>query len=69
MPARSLALFAEHPRIDAVLAVIHADDGDLYAAAAKGVLKLVLPAAGRRHAPGFGLAGPRALAPALPDTC
>ncbi|MDQ0468427.1 bifunctional 2-C-methyl-D-erythritol 4-phosphate cytidylyltransferase/2-C-methyl-D-erythritol 2,4-cyclodiphosphate synthase [Labrys wisconsinensis] len=65
--ARSLALFAEHPRIDAVLAVIHADDGDLYAAAAKGVPKLVPPVAGGGTRQASGLAGLRALAPAPPD--
>ncbi len=43
--ARSLALFALHPRIDGVHAVIHEDDRDLYAEAAAG-LTLASPVSG-----------------------
>ena len=42
---RSLSAFASHPGVDAVRAVIHADDGDLYARAAQG-LELLPPVPG-----------------------
>lgn len=35
--SRSLALFVEHPRISRIHAVIHADDGDRFAAATAGI--------------------------------
>lgn len=43
---RTLRTFAEHPGIDAVLTVIHADDRDAYALAASGLPKLLPPCRG-----------------------
>jgi 2-C-methyl-D-erythritol 4-phosphate cytidylyltransferase/2-C-methyl-D-erythritol 2,4-cyclodiphosphate synthase len=43
---RTLRLLAMHPEVTAVLAVIHSDDSDLFADAARGLPKILAPAFG-----------------------
>jgi 2-C-methyl-D-erythritol 4-phosphate cytidylyltransferase/2-C-methyl-D-erythritol 2,4-cyclodiphosphate synthase len=44
--ARSLEAFSRHPRVTSIVAVIHPDDADLYAAASAGLAKLIKPVPG-----------------------
>jgi 2-C-methyl-D-erythritol 4-phosphate cytidylyltransferase / 2-C-methyl-D-erythritol 2,4-cyclodiphosphate synthase len=65
---RTLAAFAAHPAVDAVVAVIHADDAELYAACAAGSwTKLRPPVAGGATRQASVLAGLEALAGDPPD--
>ena len=64
--AHTLALFAGHPRIDGVRAVIHQDDRDLYDEAAQG-LELLTPTGGgdsRQESVRLGLESLAEVAPA-----
>lgn len=65
--ARSLAAFAGHEAVGAVLAVIHPEDEALYRAAATGLPKLRPPALGGASRQASVLAGLRALDATSPD--
>jgi 2-C-methyl-D-erythritol 4-phosphate cytidylyltransferase/2-C-methyl-D-erythritol 2,4-cyclodiphosphate synthase len=68
--ARSLAAFLDHPAIDLVQPVIHADDGALYAKAIEGIAspKLLAPVTGGASRQQSVLSGLRALEPRAPGT-
>lgn len=65
--ARSLALFADHPAVQQVVAVIHPDDRVLYENAVGGAAPLLAPVLGGESRQASCLAGLRALAADPPD--
>lgn len=64
---RTLRLFAQHPGVDAVQAVIHPDDADLFAQASVGLPKQRPPVAGGADRQASVKAGLDALAESPPD--
>lgn len=64
---RTLAAFAGHPRISAVLTVIHPDDGALHAASASGLSGLLAPVRGGATRQASVLAGLEALSAHGPE--
>lgn len=65
---RTLRLFAGHPSVTAVLAVIHTDDSDLFADAARGLPKILAPVKGGASRQASVRAGLEALTPLAPET-
>jgi len=65
--AHTIAAFADHPGVDEVKVVIHADDGALYAAAAGQAKKLSRPATGGATRQASVLNGLESLAASAPD--
>ncbi|MFG1432261.1 bifunctional 2-C-methyl-D-erythritol 4-phosphate cytidylyltransferase/2-C-methyl-D-erythritol 2,4-cyclodiphosphate synthase [Xanthobacter sp. V2C-8] len=63
---RTLRRFAEHPDVTAVLAVIHKDDSDLFAEAARDLPKMLAPVAGGATRQDSVWAGLRAIAAQSP---
>ena len=63
---RTIGLFEAHPRIGAILTVIHPDDRALYEPCATGFAKLLAPCTGAASRQGSCLAGLRALADTAP---